>query len=128
MKNYENWTPVKASLNSGKRMPSYREGNVYWASIGENIGFEQDGKGRAYTRPVLILRGFSAELVLGLPLSSQKKSGRYFLPIVLNGEDGVLLLSQIRAIDTLRLGDKIGQVDRQMLKLIKAAVAKMILQ
>jgi mRNA interferase MazF len=109
-------------------MPSYREGNIYWASIGENIGFEQDGKGRTYTRPVLILRGFSAELVLGLPLSSQKKTGRYFLPIELNGQAETVLLSQIRAIDTLRLGDKIGQIDRQMLKIVKSEVAKMILQ
>lgn len=120
--------PVKANLNNGVRMPSYREGNIYWASIGENIGFEQDGKGRAYTRPVLVLRGFSAGLILCIPLSSKIKDGRYFLKIRIEDKTETLLLSQIRSIDTLRLGDKIGKIDRQTLKIVKSEVAKMILQ
>lgn len=120
--------PVKANLNGGKRMPSYREGNVYWASIGENIGFEQDGKGRAYTRPVLVLRGFSAGLILCIPLSSKIKEGRYFYQVEVDGRKETLLLSQIRAIDTLRLGDKIGIIDKQTLRVVKSEIAKMILQ
>jgi hypothetical protein len=44
-KDYIIWTPIKSELhNSGNRPIGYRESEVWWCSIGENVGFEEDGK------------------------------------------------------------------------------------
>ena len=48
-------------------------------NIGKNIGYEQNGKGDEFLRPVVVLRKFSNRYFLGVPLSSKEKGGNYFL-------------------------------------------------
>jgi hypothetical protein len=52
-KNYALWMPIKADINNDARRPDFKERDIFWTSIGENVGFEEDGKGRWYDRPVL---------------------------------------------------------------------------
>ena len=102
-KTYEEWTPIKREINNKASRPRYNEGDVFWISVGENVGFEQDGKGRLFTRPVLVVKGFSAELFWGVPLTSKDKSGKHYYKFKLGGKDSVAILSQLRAFDTARI-------------------------
>jgi mRNA interferase MazF len=80
----------------------------------ENIGFEEDGKGKDFTRPVLILRVFNKNFCYIVPLSTTKKRVKYFYPF--DGRTGKLsiaLLSQSKSIDSLRLRSKIGFVSKE---------------
>lgn len=43
-KNYEKWHTDKSKLHEGKERPFFHEREVWFASVGLNIGFEQDGK------------------------------------------------------------------------------------
>jgi hypothetical protein len=66
LKDYRKWSPVKAIIhNSGSHPLGYKEREVWWCSVGENIGFEEDGKNELFNRPVLILKIFSKELFWG---------------------------------------------------------------
>ena len=60
MKDYQEWMPIKATINNELRRPTYRDGDIFWVCIGENVGFEQDGKGSLFARPVLVLKKFSS--------------------------------------------------------------------
>ena len=40
---------------------------------GKNIGFEQNGKGSNFVRPILVLRKFNSSIFWGLPLTTIKK-------------------------------------------------------
>ena len=52
MKDFQNWHSLKTKLESLEKDELFREREIWWCSIGENIGFEQDGKqiGRASCR------------------------------------------------------------------------------
>ena len=113
MKDYAQWTPLKIALNNSTRRPTYKEGDVFWLGIGENVGFEQDGKGRLLARPVLVVKGFSRQLFWGIPLTSQNKQGRYYVGLnLIQGSTSTAILSQLRAYDAKRIVNtkKLGRV------------------
>ncbi|TAH33713.1 type II toxin-antitoxin system PemK/MazF family toxin [Candidatus Saccharibacteria bacterium] len=122
MKDYLHWTPIKADINNNLARLNYNEGDIFWLSIGENIGFEQDGKGKLFARPVLIVRGFSRQLFWGIPLTSQKKEGKYYYTFRhLSGEESTAILSQLRAFDPARISgsSRFGRVSKETLQDIK---------
>ena len=122
-KEFNKWMTLKDSIHNFKSRPAgYKTRDIWWTSIGTNVGFEEDGKGKFYNRPVIILRGFSKELFLGIPLSHTKNRGKYYHDFMVNGDISVALLSQIRAFDTLRLISKYGVVNMQDFKNIKKKI------
>lgn len=126
-KTYEEWMRRKRSINNrGIRIRDYREGNIYWAYLGENVGMEQDGGKKFFTRPVLVLKKLSFSIFICIPISSKDKIGKYYAPIQTDNVHGVLLFNQIRVIDTLRLGDLLDVISRRSLKKIKRKVSKLI--
>ncbi len=127
IKDYEKWMPVKAALNNAENRPLYKEREVFWVSIGENVGFEEDGKNERFNRPVLVLKKFSAGMCWGVPLSTTKKRGKYYLPIQLNGAVSVALLSQLRTFDTSRFNSKIGMVSVTDYELVRKKIAALLL-
>ena len=59
-KDFDKWNTEKKQTNAEQpRLYTVRE--VWWCRLGGNVGSEQDGSGRAFLRPVVIVRGFGAE-------------------------------------------------------------------
>src|SRR5580692_9025768 len=100
-KNFDDWNTKKQIINAeGKRL-FCRPREIWWCTLGVNVGFEQDGIGPDFRRPVLVVQVFSKDAFLGVALTSQKKEGKYYFPIgMVDGKDAVAILSQIRFIDT----------------------------
>lgn len=91
--------------------------------MGTNIGFEQDGRGTGFERPVLVLKGFSAYVCLVIPLTTSKKVNPYHVPIgMIAGKEAFAIISQLRLIDTKRLVEKIEYVPIDVFKVIQKAV------
>lgn len=90
------------SLN-GENLPYYREGQIFWMSIGENIGFEEDGRGELFIRPVIVLSGYTKRLFFGAPLTTTVRKGHYFINIICNNKSATILLNQARPFDTARI-------------------------
>ena len=59
-KEYGKWHKKKEVLNERQDIDTifFREKEVWWVALGVNIGFEQDGKGEEFRRPILILKKF----------------------------------------------------------------------
>lgn len=114
-KNYTEWMDVKREINGSNLRPLwYKERDIWICNLGENIGFEEDGKGKDFTRPVLILRVFNRNFCYIVPLSTTKKRGKYFYPFDgRTGKISVALLSQSKSIDSSRLRKKIGFVSKE---------------
>lgn len=101
-KDLATWHIIKTNLDkTTDREVFFREKEVWWTSIGCNIGFEEDGKGRDFLRPVLVLYKFNSMFFYGVSLSTTKKTGKYYL--YLEGRKDTALLSQMRALDAHRL-------------------------
>ncbi len=61
------WTKLKIRIQISEEEPVYfREKEIWWASLGVNIGYEQDGKNRNFERPVLVLKKFNKNILLAL--------------------------------------------------------------
>jgi len=101
----------------------FHEREVWWCSLGYNVGFEQDGKGRMFARPVLVFKKFNKEVFWALPLSTKLKKGKLYEPIKLYDNIArVAIISQLRLIDGKRLIDKIGSISEMNYRNIQKAV------
>lgn len=77
-KDFKKWMGQKAEIHNNKTRPFFHEREIWFSSLGENIGFEQDGSGEKFMRPVLILRKFNNEVIWALPLTRTDKTGKYY--------------------------------------------------
>lgn len=127
VKRYKAWHKLKSRIhNSSSTPPFYKEREIWWVSLGHNVGVEEDGKGNDFNRPVLIIRGFSRYLFWGIPLSTTKKTGIYYHPFVVNNKVSTALLSQLRVFDTRRLINKYGMVSQKDFKAIRTKIRNFI--
>ena len=98
------WTKLKIRIQISEEEPVYfREKEIWWASLGVNIGYEQDGKNRNFERPVLVLKKFNKDILLALPITSKNKTGKYYYQFKYDGVKYSIILSQIRLISSKRL-------------------------
>lgn len=114
-KDFDTWNRCKKSVHSDRSNQPYLERDIWWCSFGINVGFEHDGTGTEYQRPIVILKGFSDKTCLVAPLTSSLSVHRFRVPIgIVDGRNASAILSQMRVIDTKRLINKIGFVELQM--------------
>ena len=126
-KDFQGWTSVKESVQrkSGSP-PGYKEREIWWAQLVVNVGDEQDGRGAAFARPVLVIKGFSKYLVWAVPLTSNPKIGVYYYPFLLNGKIETAILSQLKTLDVRRFTDRIGVLDEQSFKILKKKLVDLL--
>ena len=125
-KDFDKWNSRKKELNGGQSN-FYRARDIRWCSLGINIGFEQDGKNQTYRRPVLVIKGFSSNVCLIVPLTTSTKINPYHINIgVISGKDNFVIISQIRLIDTKRLHDRIAILDQNKFDEIRKAIRNLI--
>lgn len=128
MKDFDKWNDVKKRVNARDGMEIYfHEGDVVWSSMGLNIGYEEDGKGVEYKRPVLIIKKFNKNLFWGLSLTSKAKSNKYYIPIkVKEGKESYVIISQIKLFDKKRILQKIRNISKAELNFIKSEIIKIL--
>ena len=76
---FDNWNELKKDINFKGENKFYQPRDIWWCSMGINIGTESDGKGEGYRRPVIVIKGFNKESFLGVALTSKKRNGNYYL-------------------------------------------------
>lgn len=123
-KNYTEWHSKKTDIEASNDVRIFfHEREVWWCSIGSNVGFEQDGKGEKFARPVLVFKKFNKEVFWALPISTRIKKSKFYSKVNLNDSvDHVAIISQLRLIDGKRLIDKIGVIDEANYADIQKAV------
>lgn len=98
------WAKLKIRIHSNEERTIYfNEREIWWASIGINIGNEIDGKNGNFERPVLVLKKMNPSTLLVIPLTSQDKQGYYYLEIENENGKKIFVLSQMRLISSKRL-------------------------
>jgi deoxyuridine 5'-triphosphate nucleotidohydrolase len=128
-KNFDEWNAKKQVIhNEGNPVFCYPR-EIWWCVLGVNVGFEQDGIGPDFLRPVLVIRGFSKDAFLGVALTSQKKEGIYYFPLgMVDGKSAVAILSQVRFIDSRRLIKKIDVLDDAIFQEMKSALCRTLFE
>ena len=124
-KDFDGWNKEKQEIDSGAVKIFCHPREIWWCALGVNIGFEQDGTGKNFDRPVIVIRGFNERIFIGVVLTTQKKEGDFYFPLGMVGDkESFAILSQIRLIDTKRLIRKIVVLDTTIFKELKNALQR----
>jgi mRNA-degrading endonuclease toxin of MazEF toxin-antitoxin module len=126
MAKHDAWNEVKKELDNLDNKVFFKEREIFWMSIGENIGFEQNGKGEIFSRPVLIVKKFSKNIFYGIPLSSKIKEGSFFYTFTFQSKQSNALLVQGRLFDSKRLENKMGMIDKDEFKRLKIKLRELL--
>lgn len=123
--NFDNWNTKKKALSKRERV-YFNKGDIWIASIGKNIGDEEDGKHSNFERPVLIIRKFNNNIFLGVPLTSNiEKEDKYYHKLI-SFLGSTLILSQIRLFDAKRLLRFMSKIDNDELNEIKLKIGDIV--
>ncbi len=113
MKNFNEWNILKIKINNKKEIaPIYHKSEIWWCVLGVNLGHEEDGKNQNFERPILVLRKFSKDLFVGIPLSTKIKEGEFYVNFKTDKLEYSVLLSQARVLSADRLVRKINKISR----------------
>ncbi len=108
---YDKWNELKQAIEIRKPI-LFGERDILFISMGQNIGYEQYGKGEEFLRPVVVLKKFSKNLFLGVPLSSQEKNGFFFHKITFKQRENTALLLQSKTFDSKRIKYKLAKLSK----------------
>ncbi len=126
IKDFEGWGTLKTQINIRKDAPTFQQQEIWWCSIGVNIGNEEDGKSRLYSRPVLVVRKFNQYMFWGLPLTTKIKDNAFYHQIHFKDLQQSVMLSHLKLIDSKRLTSKMGKLSDSQFEDIKTAIKKLI--
>ncbi len=107
----KDWFRLKLKLWRKEDRVLFKQRELWWCSLGVNLGEEIFGKGTKFTRPVLIFKKFTSNSFLGLPFTSQSKKGSWYVEIKQKGRKSCVMLNQARILDKKRLSNRIGTLD-----------------
>ena len=105
-----------------------KRGDIYYADLSPVIGSEQGG-----IRPVLVVQNDVGNkyspTVIAAAITSQINKAKLPTHIEVNAQmyglskDSVILLEQVRTIDTKRLKEKIGRLDDELMNKVNEAIS-----
>jgi mRNA interferase MazF len=111
-KDFWKWHEKKRWVHDEKSRPFFKEREIWFCYLGANVGFEEDGSGEEFLRPIIILKRFSGMIFFAIPLTRTVRSGRYYFSCAVRNETNTAILSQGRSLDVKRLRYKIGEVSK----------------
>lgn len=125
---FDLWNGLKRNLHMRKKERHFKEREIFYAHLGHNIGFEQNGKGNDFLRPVVILRKFNSRIFWAVPLGTTDKEGEHYYKFsFLSGKTSTAILSQVRLIDSKRLMNKIGMMSEEDFEILKKRICMLVM-
>lgn len=127
-KNLEQQKPVTYESSSKKYF--HKPGEVWFCSIGINLGVEYCGKNQHYERPILILKKIGRRIIC-IPLTSRKPPNSNFyidLSYRIKGKaiESYALIYEVKTIDAVRLQRRLKRISDKKLNHVKEKIRKNI--
>ncbi|GJM01458.1 MAG: hypothetical protein DHS20C07_31370 [Methyloligella sp.] len=119
MKDFENWNNLKQKLDKKPNSRFFKERDIWWCSLGINVGHEEDGKSFAFNRPVLVVKKFNHRLFWGVPLTTQIKDSRHYHQFTFKDREQSAMLTQMRLWDANRITKQMGRIGQKEFDNIK---------
>ena len=123
-KNFDGWNTEKKKIHETEFNGFVHEREIWWCSLGFNVGDEEDGKNDKFERPVLVLKKFNRKIVLTVPLTTKVKENPYYFPFIHEDVKFAVIFSQLRLLSTNRLTRRIRKIDSVLFKQIKKKITE----
>jgi len=125
-KDFDRWNVAKKQIDGSAFTQLVHIREVWWCSLGVNVGREENGNEEFFERPVLVLNKFNRDMVLAIPMTTTPKRTTYHFLIPYNGSEVALVLSQLRLVSTKRLRRRMFRMPDPLFAEVRAAVQRMI--
>jgi mRNA interferase MazF len=123
------WNVLKKRLNNTSSLKEKfpEEGEVWMCHLGNNIGFEQNGGGENFLRPILIVKKFNYQMFWCIPLSTKQKEISFYHNYTdLHGNKVSAILAQMKLLSTNRLRRKMYTISEEELTVIRKKIGKLL--
>jgi len=126
--NFDNWNELKKDLHFNKKRELHiKEREIYFLSVGQNIGYESFGKEKYFLRPVIVFKKTSKDTFIGIPLTSKEKEGSYYFQFQYKKDKiSTALLNQIRIFDTKRIKYYSGNIKKEDFDKLKQKISEFL--
>jgi mRNA interferase MazF len=124
-KNFDRWNILKKNIHGfiNNKDLFIKEGEVWMMNFGLNIGYEQDGSGKNFSRPGLIVKKFNRYMFWVIPLSTKQKNLDFYYNFKdPSGRLVSMIIAQIKLVSIKRLRRKLYEVPLRDLKNIKMKI------
>ena len=126
IKRFFEWIGLKEKLNSiDCDLPYVNVGDIWWASLGENIGSEINGKSALFSRPVVIFKKLSHNFYLVIPTTTKVRTGSWYVLFRQKSIKMNACLHQVRSMDYRRFSNKLGRLDDEDFERVKSSFWKL---
>ena len=125
IKDFDGWIDLKKDMDELGKLPTINEGEVWWCGVGTNVGVEISGKGKRYSRPVLVLKKLSKFGFMAVPLTSKPKEGSWYVSFEFLGVIETAVVGQARVMSVSRLYDRMGRLPESDLQRVKDGFHKL---
>ncbi len=102
-KDFDKWNNLKKLLNEKNSEVFAHPREIWWCSLGLNIGAETDGKNDNFERPVIVVKVYNKETLIVLPLTTKEKNDGFHCKIGTGEKVAWAKLTQARVISVKRL-------------------------
>ena len=128
-KDFKKWHALKSEIDTHQRTLLYHEQEIWWCSLGANVGVETDGKSDLFERPVIIFRRFNEDMFWGLPMTSQSKIKKpFYSAITFHDHEQIVILSQIRVLSSKRLIRRLGKLSDNQFAILEKSFEEFLKQ
>lgn len=113
-RDFDLWNAEKKRLDKIKPRDQHfpQEQWVWMLSLGVNIGFEQDGVGEQFSRPVVVVKKFNNQMYWVVPLTSKQKNlDFYYNYSDSHGNAVAAIASQLRLVSAKRFQREMYKMD-----------------
>ena len=127
-KDFDGWNIEKKYLETiNPRKVVFYERDIWWCSLGANLGSEQDGKNKFFERPVLVVRRFNSDMAWVVPITSKNHIHAFYYPLEYDDETNSLILSQMRNISSKRFRRFVRRISTYEFAMIKGRLTETLL-
>ena len=122
IEDYDAWSEIKKKiqLDSNKINFFPKEGEVWMSVVGKNIGYEQNGSGDNFSRPMLVIKKFNNHMFWCVPLSTKQKVLDFYFNFTDIHEQNVsVILAQMKLVSIRRLRRKLYEIPPETFLQIK---------
>jgi mRNA interferase MazF len=123
MTSNSNWLNVADKIQNTNKEVYFKEREIWWCHLGFNIGSEENGKGRNFERPILILKKVNNDLFLSVPLTTKNHDQHYKFSVgKINKQKTYVIWTQVRILSQKRLIRKDSILSTNYFKQIRAII------
>lgn len=118
-KDFDKWNIIKKEIEKIITEKYIHPREIWWCSLGINIGAEIDGKNENFKRSVIIMKVYNKETVIILPITAKQKDNKFHHKIQTEEKTVWVKLTQARVVSSKRLLRKVDLLDKDSFNELK---------